>query len=112
MKSSKYHAKGQRTPDGYFHSQGEYRRWCDLKLLQRAGKIAKLERGHRYPLEINGIVVGHYRPDYEYRENGLILEDFHPLHTEASRLRIAVFEALYHVKVRLTGQRAKRGRAA
>lgn len=41
---SKYNNK-KITVDGMvFDSQKEYRRWCELKLLERAGKISKLKR--------------------------------------------------------------------
>lgn len=39
------------TKDGeVFDSVKEYRRWCELKLLERAGKIADLERQVKFVL--------------------------------------------------------------
>lgn len=47
---SKYHSK-KITRDGEtFDSQKEYRRWCELRLLERAGKIANLRRQVKYVL--------------------------------------------------------------
>lgn len=43
---SKYH--NQRT--GGFDSKKELRRWNELKLLERAGKISDLQRQVKYPL--------------------------------------------------------------
>jgi hypothetical protein len=40
----KYNSRKVDTPDGRFDSQKEYRRWCELKLMQRAGEISGLER--------------------------------------------------------------------
>lgn len=47
---NKYHAKKIQTPDGVFDSKKEYNRWCELKLLSRAGKITDLQR--QVPFEL------------------------------------------------------------
>ena len=41
---SKYNSKKIKVGGMVFDSQKEYRRWCELKLLERAGKISKLKR--------------------------------------------------------------------
>lgn len=42
---NKYGAKKVTAPNGeIFDSQKEYRRWCELGLLERAGKISGLKR--------------------------------------------------------------------
>lgn len=47
---SKYHAH-KVTIDGMtFDSRKEYHRWCELKLLERAGRIADLRRQVKYVL--------------------------------------------------------------
>jgi hypothetical protein len=109
-RGNKFHAKGIHTPDGYFHSQGEYRRWQELKLLERGKQILALARGPRLPLIVGEQTVGHYKCDFFYVENGKpIYEDFKggPTMTEAAKLRIKLFEACYGFKVRITGK-AKR----
>ena len=40
----KYHNRVLDTPDGKFDSVREYRRWQELKLMQRAGEIYDLQR--------------------------------------------------------------------
>ena len=40
----KYHNRVLDTPDGRFDSVREYRRWQELKLMQRAGEIYELQR--------------------------------------------------------------------
>ena len=40
----KYHNRVLDTPDGKFDSAKEYRRWQELKLMQRAGEIYDLQR--------------------------------------------------------------------
>lgn len=47
---NKYGAKKVVTPDGQFDSRKEYHRWCELKLLERAGKIRDLRRQVKYVL--------------------------------------------------------------
>ena len=47
---NKYGAKKVTSPEGeVFDSRKEYRRWCELKLLERADKITKL-RSFSVPL--------------------------------------------------------------
>lgn len=47
---NKYHAKKVATHDGIFDSKKEYRRWCELKLMQDAGEIENLSRQVKYEL--------------------------------------------------------------
>lgn len=47
---SKYGAKKVKTEDGIFDSVHEFRRWQELKLLERAGEIAGLRRQVKYTL--------------------------------------------------------------
>lgn len=49
-KPSKYHAQRVDTEDGKFDSKLEFRRWRELKLLERAGVITELKRQVRIPL--------------------------------------------------------------
>ena len=47
---SKYHSK-KITIDGMtFDSQKEYKRWCELRLLEKAGEITNLQR--QVPFEV------------------------------------------------------------
>ena len=47
---SKYRNQRVDTPDGKFDSKGEYARWGELKLLQRAGEITDLRRQVKFEL--------------------------------------------------------------
>ena len=52
MKRQKYNAK-RVTVDGItFDSVAESRRWCELKLLERAGEITRLDR--QVPIVLHG----------------------------------------------------------
>ena len=80
---SKYHNK-KITRDGEtFDSQKEYRRFCELRLLERAGRIADLRRQVKFELipsqRIDGKVVERacvYVADFVYTEDGKqVVED-------------------------------------
>lgn len=96
----KYLNKPQRTEDGYFASKKELDRWLDLKLLEKAGKISDLKRQVTYPLIVNGFLVGKYRADAVYVENGKkVVEDVkgrrEGLPYQMFKLKAAVFKAVY-----------------
>jgi hypothetical protein len=49
--NNKYHNIPTKTADGILHdSRKEARRWCELKLLEKAGKITDLQR--QVPFEL------------------------------------------------------------
>lgn len=65
------------TVDGMtFDSKKEYWRWCELKLLEKAGAITGLERQHRFMLvprqkDINGKILEReicYIADFVYTD--------------------------------------------
>ena len=66
-----------------FDSQKEYRRFCELRLLERAGKVTDLQRQVKFELipsqRIGGKVVEracNYIADFVYTENGKkVVED-------------------------------------
>jgi len=82
-------------------------RFIQLEQLERTGEITELRRQVAYPLVLpNGvpIMVGkrkaRYTPDFTYVENKRhVIEDVKGCMTEAAKLRIGVFEAIYGVKV-------------
>lgn len=101
---SKYRAI-QTVVDGIrFDSKGEANRWCELRLLERAGTIKDLVRQPIFQLQVRGVdhfrVIGHYRADFSYMENGdLCVEDFKGVMTPLSRWKIKHVEAQYGIKV-------------
>lgn len=83
MRKSKYGSK-KITRDGMtFDSLKEYRRYCELSLLERAGKVTDLQRQVKFELipsqRIGGKVVEKactYVADFVYTENGRkVVED-------------------------------------
>lgn len=80
---SKYHSR-KITRDGMtFDSMKEYRRYCELLLLERAGAITDLQRQVKFELipaqRIDGKVAERacsYVADFVYQENGKrVVED-------------------------------------
>lgn len=99
QRGNKYSAKPQEIDGIRFASKAEAKRYCQLKILQRAGKIHELQVHPRYELKVNGAKVGHYTADFRYQDStGRIrIEDVksNPTHTTDSKLRIRLFEACY-----------------
>lgn len=53
--------------DGYsFDSKREHKRYCELRMLARAGDIEKLRVHQRFPLEVNGQHIAVYEADFSY----------------------------------------------
>lgn len=84
---NKYLNRELNTPDGKFDSVKEYRRWQELKLMERAGIIYELQRQVPFVLiptqkdEITGKVIereAKYIADFTYRDRNthkLVVED-------------------------------------
>ena len=68
---NKYHNRKTMTSDGIQHdSQKEATRWCELKLLERAGKITDLKRQVEYEL-----IPDQYETYERYSKTGKRLKD-------------------------------------
>ena len=94
------------TVDGIrFASRAEARRYGELKLLRRAGKIDWLECQPRYPMEVNGVKVCDYVGDFVYLYNvakTFVCEDVKGVETAVFKIKAKLFRALYpHVELRV-----------
>lgn len=109
-RANKYGAKPTEVDNIKFASKAEAKRYGDLKLLERAGRIFALELHVEYPLIVNGEKVGKYTCDFEYIEGGvLVTEDVKGRAARDWPLRKRLFAALYGRKVReiRKGRRAR-----
>lgn len=103
---NKYRAK-KVTIDGYiFDSQLEARRYGELKILKKAGKIWDLVVHPAFPIFVRGVLICNVELDFQYREVTECLlppiyEDCKGYDTPLSRLKRKLFEAQYGVKVEL-----------
>lgn len=74
------------------------RRYCELRLLEKADKIRALTLQPRYPLKVNDLLVATYVADFQYfiPETGeVIVEDFKGVETPMFRLKKKLVKALY-----------------
>lgn len=98
-KPSKYRAQRVDAEDGKFDSKLEFRRWRELKLLERAGVITELKRQVRIsliPRSKYGREIA-YVADFSYLEDGkLVIED---TKSEATKT------PLYRLKKRLVAEK-------
>lgn len=121
-----WHQKFKRAPkdrrtdaDGtVFDSIGEMKRWKKLQLWQLSGEIRNLRRQVKYPLQGKGVeILGAdgkvmtYTADFVYEKKSTltagecehywneVIEDFKGYVGPVEKLRIAVFESLYGLKV-------------
>lgn len=100
--------------DGYsFDSLKEKKRYIELRAMEKQGFISHLKVHPRYPLILpdgTPVVIrgqkrktrARYTADFTYLKNDQeIVEDVKSIATmtEASKLRMAIFEALYKIEV-------------
>lgn len=59
-----------------FDSKREGSRYCELKMLARAGEISHLTVHPKFPLHVGETLIGRMEPDFSYRRDGkLVCED-------------------------------------
>ncbi len=106
MMRNKYGARKVTAPDGkVFDSQKEYNRWCNLRLLERAGKITDLKRQIPYELipKQDGERACTYVADFVYYEDGkLVVEDCKGFRTEAYRIKRKLMLLVHNIKIKET----------
>ena len=94
---SKYGNRKIVTKDGVFDSMREYRRWCELKLLEKAGEITDLRRQVPYLLipaqkdERTGKLLERecrYVADFVYHDEGFtVVEDAKGCRTDVYKIK-------------------------
>lgn len=122
---SKYRNRKIVLPDGtVFDSEKEYERWCELRLLERAGEITNLQRqvpfeviapytevverfgkkGQRLKDKIRSIEQAcYYKADFTYYENGkLVVEDTKGFKTEAYIMKRKLMLQKFGIKIKET----------
>lgn len=106
-KKSKYGSR-KVTIDGVtYDSLKEYHRFCDLKLMQRAGIITGLQRQVKYELlptqRINGKVIErpvNYYADFVYKMNRqLVVEDVKGYKTPEYVIKRKLMLSVYGIQI-------------
>lgn len=105
---TKYHSR-KITKDGMtFDSVKEYRRFCELSLLERAGAIADLKRQVKFELipsqRVDGKVVERpctYVADFVYQEGGrTVVEDTKGFKTPDYRIKKKLMLYIHGIQIR------------
>lgn len=94
---NKYYARKTIINGITFDSGKEANRYSELRLLERAGVISRLELQPKFPLKVNGVLVCSYHADYCYFENNArVVEDVksEPTKTPVYRVKIKLLLAL------------------
>ena len=107
---AKYHNRKVTRDGETFDSVKEYRRFCELRLLERAGAVTDLQRQVKFELipaqRIDGKVVERacsYVADFVYTENGQqVVEDAKGMRTQEYRLKRKLMLWVHGIRIRET----------
>lgn len=106
---NKFHARKVTVNGIKFDSKKEANRYCELKLLQRAGKIQNLQRQVRYLLipaqyDEEGKKIEsycNYIADFVYKENGkLVVEDVKGVRTKEYIIKRKLMLSVYGIRIK------------
>jgi hypothetical protein len=99
------------TVDGVtFDSKAEAKRWGDLQLLERAGRISGLRRQVKFELAPAVVIAGRKRPAVRYigdfgyletRTGEYVVEDVKGIQTPVFRLKRHLMKHVYDIEVRV-----------
>lgn len=97
---NKYRAQRVNVDGHNFHSKAEAARYGQLKQLERAGAINRLELQPKYAIIVNGKHVCNYFADFRYREYGReVVEDVKGVRTDVYKIKKKLVEALYNITI-------------
>lgn len=107
---AKYHNRKVTRDGETFDSVKEYRRFCELRLLERAGAVTDLRRQVKFELipaqRIDGKVVERacgYVADFVYVENGQqVVEDTKGMRTQEYRLKRKLMLWVHGIRIKET----------
>lgn len=89
-----------------FDSAKEAARWSELRLLEKAGKIANLTRQVKFSLDVEGVHTCNYLADFTYDENGeVVVEDVKggtATKTRVYLIKKNLMRALHRIEIRET----------
>lgn len=104
---NKYGAKKIKDPaSGYvFDSKREFIRWCELRIMERSGKISDLHRQVKYELvpKQAGERACNYVADFVYCQDGnLVVEDCKGFRTEGYKIKRKLMLWVHGIKIKET----------
>jgi len=96
MNRSKYRNVRTEVDGIKFASRAEAKRYQELKILERAGEITRLDLQPRFDCWVNGNKVCTYVSDFRYfTDVGQIIEDVKGMKTPVYKLKKKLVEACY-----------------
>jgi len=99
----KYKSEPQTIDGKKFDSKKEARRYRELLLLQRAGKISGLRCQVSFTLVVNEVHICRYIADFVYFEDGKkIVEDVKGFLTKEYKLKRKLMKAVHGIIIRET----------
>ena len=104
QRAHKFGAKTVITLEGErFDSTGAFHYFQQLKLLEKAGKIERVERQIPYVLTVNGMMVAKIVVDFKVTipGKGIHVGEFKGMITPVARLKIKMFKAQYQIPFHL-----------
>ena len=108
MMMNKYGAKKvtDHNTGEVFDSKKEYHRWCELRLLERAGKITDLQRQVKYELipKQKGERACTYLADFVYKDSdgNTVVEDTKGVRTDAYRIKRKLMLWVHGIRIKET----------
>lgn len=104
---NKYGAKKIKDPaTGYvFDSKKEFIRWCELRIMEKSGRISDLKRQIKYELipKQAGERACNYVADFVYCQDGnLVVEDSKGFRTEGYKIKRKLMLWVHGIKVKET----------
>lgn len=95
--------------DGHsFDSKKEHKRFCELRMLARAGKIKSLVVHPRFSIKVNGQLITTYEADFSYYETPdgtiktpyqYVVEDVKGVKTPVYELKKKLMKAVHNIEV-------------
>ena len=108
MAGNKYGAKKITDPaTGFvFDSKAEFIRWCELRIMERAGKISDLQRQVKYELipKQKGERACTYLADFVYKDSdgNTVVEDTKGVRTDAYRIKRKLMLWVHGIRIKET----------
>lgn len=108
MAMNKYGAKKIKDPaTGFvFDSKAEFIRWCELRFMERAGKISDLQRQVKYELipKQKGERACTYLADFVYKDSdgNTVVEDTKGVRTDAYRIKRKLMLWVHGIRIKET----------
>ena len=102
-RGNKYGARKIEVDGEKFDSAKEYRRWCELKILERAGVITELKRQVSFELipKQKGERACTYVADFTYYQDGeYIVEDAKGLKTDVYRIKKKLMLWVHNIRIK------------